>query len=349
MSNQLTTTNLPKHLAKFAGNTALATINQSASGGISGGGWPRISIRASRFRLVKPDGEETPVPQLHLDVILVGSNPGISKLYYGAGYDPNAEGSAPDCFSDNGVAPSSRATKPQCGTCAACPHNAWGSKITPAGAKIKACADMKKVAVLIADNPNGPVFELRVPAASLTNLGQYIKALDKHGIPASTVVTRLQFDTAADFPKLVFAPAFDANGQMPYISEEQATAVEEVMGSDEVKQCTGENDTAAGTASLTAPAASLAQATQQPLQRLQDFAPAPVVAPAPVMVPAEEAPKRRGRKPAGSTSAASVAPAILTEPELPKFLQTGVREQVPLTPPVTNASLDDLIKKAMAT
>lgn len=167
MTNALTTTNLPAHLAALVNNTALQSINQDAVKGISSGAWPRISIKGSRFRLQDPQGQEIVVPDYFLDVVIVAVNThGLSKIFYGGAYDPAGDGTAPDCYSDNGVAPSIRATKPQCGTCAACPHNVWGSKITPSGAQVKACADIKKVAVLLANNTGGPVFELRVPAAS---------------------------------------------------------------------------------------------------------------------------------------------------------------------------------------
>ncbi len=100
---------LPSHLAALASNTGLMAVNQSASSGIGGGAWPRISIKGSRFRLQSPQGEEVIVPQLHLDIIVVDANPhGLSKIYYKGAYDPNGEDAAPDCYSDNGVGPSQR-------------------------------------------------------------------------------------------------------------------------------------------------------------------------------------------------------------------------------------------------
>jgi hypothetical protein len=243
MSNALVASNLPAHLAALANNSALASLNADAVKGISSGSWPRISIKGSRFRLQDPQGAEVVVPEFFLDVVLVGVNShGLSKIWYSGAYDPAGDGTAPDCYSDNGVAPSVRATKPQCNTCAACPHNVWGSKVTPSGAQVKACADVKKVAVLLASNTGGPVFELRIPAASLTNLGAYVRGLDAAGIPAASIITRLQFDTASDYPKLLFGTPVLQEGQSPYITQEMFADVMEVVGSDEVKQATGEND-----------------------------------------------------------------------------------------------------------
>lgn len=243
MSNALVASNLPAHLAALVNNSALASLNQYAIKGISSGSWPRISLKGGYFRLQDPQGQEVVVSERHLDVVIVAVNPhGLSKIYYGGAYDPAGEGTAPDCYSDNGIAPSVRASKPQCGTCAACPHNVWGSKITPSGAQVKACADVKKVAVLLANNTGGAVFELRIPAASLSNLGAYVRGLDAAGIPAASIITRISFDTASDYPKLLFGTPVLQQGESPYITPEMLADVMEVVGSDEVKQATGEND-----------------------------------------------------------------------------------------------------------
>lgn len=267
MSNALTTSNLPQHLQALMGNTALQSINQDAVKGIGVGAWPRISIKGSRFRLQDPQGQEVVVPDYYLDVVIVAVNPhGLSKIFYAGAYDPNSDGIAPDCYSDNGIAPSIRASKPQCSTCAACPNNVWGSKITPSGSQVKACADIKKIAVLLANNTSGPVFELRVPGASLANFAAYVRGLDSGGIPAASIITRLQFDTTADYPKLLFGTPVVQEGKSPYITPAMLADVMEVLGTDEVKQCTGENDKPIDASKVGAAATSLiAQPPEQPV------------------------------------------------------------------------------------
>lgn len=367
MSNQLVTTKLPTHLAHLAANTHLSGINAAAGAGISSGGWPRISIKGSRFRLQSPQGEEVVVPQLYLDVIILDANPqNLQKIFYKGAYDPSVEDKAPDCYSDNGVGPSIKSTNPQCGTCAVCPHNAWGSKILPSGKQGKACADVKKLAVFVADNTNGPVLELRVPSASLKNLGEYVGALTKHGIPASAVVTRLTFDTSADYPKIVFQPAMMSDGSMPYINADQADDVMSVIGTEEVDQCTGKNDKPIDPAKLLAAPVAAAPVTPAPV-----VAPVAVFTPPPVTVPvvapvAQEAaavaapPKRTRRTKAqmDASTATVAAPVPQEAASTPAFLQNqpvpanhlppAGTAHAPLTAPVTNAALDDLIAKAMA-
>ena len=237
----LPTIQLPQHLAVMA--QKMGAINQAASAAIVSGGVPRISVKGSRFRFQTPDNQELVHQQLFLDVIIVGANQHLSKAYYAGKYDPNAEGVGPDCFSDNGVGPSIQSNKPQCGTCVACPFNVVGSKINEqTGSATKACGDSKKIAVLVADNTSGQVFELRIPYMSTKNLKEHINRLNAHGIPASSIVTRLSFAPDASYPQLMFAPAANQDGSLCFINAQQAQDVMEVLDSDEVKQVTGEND-----------------------------------------------------------------------------------------------------------
>lgn len=170
---------------------------------------PRISIRGGRFHLVDADGQEVDSQEhngVALDVIVVGAGKSLSKLYYPGAYDPSAEAVQPACFSDNGVGPSERASDPQSPTCSSCPHNAWGSKITPSGSKVKACSDLKKLAVILESNPTGAVYQLAIPAASLKGWQKITSMFATRGVPIMAVSFRATFDTAASYPKLVFSP-----------------------------------------------------------------------------------------------------------------------------------------------
>lgn len=369
-------TQLPAHLQALAASTAITAANAAASAGIMPGGWPRISIKGSRFRLQTPQGEEQVWEKLDLDVIVVDANPfGLSKVYFKGAYDPSVENAAPQCYSDNGVGPSSHSTEPQSGTCAACPHNVWGSKILPSGAKSRMCGDYKKLAVLIADNPDGPVFELRLPSASLANWANFVDQLTKRGIPTAAVVTKLKFDTQADYPKLVF----EASG---WATEEQVRVVLDVINTEEVDQCTGKNDKAIDAATFKALPAPVAAAssmpslpvaqglppTQPPVVEAVRMPPPPampatVMPPLPHMgqpaaaAPAAPAPsKRRGRK--AETASAPVAEASAPPPDfLNRLPQAGTAAAgptpnaasaaAPLTAPVTSSALDDMIQQAL--
>lgn len=172
-------------------------------------GFPVMSIRGAKWRIVE-GGEEHPIylPDTtdlapFVKVVLLRANPLVSKTFYEGQYVEGSD-AKPDCHSENGVTPAADAPHPQAKSCAECPKNVWGSKISPSGAKIKACADVRRIAILPADDLKYAPILLRVPGASLGDLAQYGKALKQRGIPYSAVVTKLSFDPDAAFPKIMF-------------------------------------------------------------------------------------------------------------------------------------------------
>lgn len=299
MSNLIPTNiKVPAHIAARIGQPS--ALAQSLAGGIGNGGdFPRISIKGARFRIKEGDAE-TVLQETSLDVVIVGANPRLSKTWYSKQWTPDAEPSAPDCYSLDGVRPHPDSADMQNDLCATCPHNAWGSKITPQGVKTKACADQKRLAVVAANDPSGPVYLLQVTPAALKGLNQYQKELQMRGIPPEIIKTRISFDTDASFPKLMF-------GFGGFLDEEGMSAVDGLFGSAQVKEITGEE----------APVAAPAPA---PAPKPQLVKPKPV--PAPVQeeaAPEEEAPatpKRGfGAKAAAPAAETATAPAPASKPK----------------------------------
>jgi len=206
MANNLIPANLsiPAHaLARMQAPVA-SGLGAAISGGISGGSaFPRLSIKGSRFRIVF-EGTETVLPQIELDVVIVGANPSISKAWYEGAWSADADAKAPDCYSLDGKLPSPSANNPQSEACASCQWNSWGSKQNLDGKDIKACPDQKRLAVIAADDPEGDIYLLQVTPAALKGLNAYHKELSMRGIPPEIVKTRISFDTDASFPKLEF-------------------------------------------------------------------------------------------------------------------------------------------------
>lgn len=180
----------------------------------AGTGFPAISIKGKRFTVVR-DGEKTVLmnpldpdsPATSMEVVLLKANKGVSKVFYLKGYDPEtSEGQKPDCYSNDGVAPAADAQTPQSKKCVTCPHNQWGSRVTERGAsKGKACNDSVRLAVAPGGQINDPML-LRVPPASIRNLGEYGLLLAKRGVDYNMVLTKVSFDLQAESPKLVFKP-----------------------------------------------------------------------------------------------------------------------------------------------
>ena len=309
---------IPAHLAARMGQPS--ALAQAMAGGIAGGGdFPRISIKGARFRIVE-DGTETVLKETQLDVVVVGANPHLSKAWYAKEWNKDAEPQAPDCYSLNGVTPHPDATAPQNDLCASCPHNAWGSKVTPNGQQIKACADKKRLAVVAADDATGPVYLLEVTPAALKGLNSYQKDLSVRGIAPEIVRTRVSFDTDASFPKLVF-------GFGGFLDEPTMLAVDDLFGSDQVKEITGESQTvkpqpqAPAAARPTPVRAAPAAKAVEPEPEVTEEEPLPAAAPkrgfgaakaaAPVAAaPAKAAPKAAAKVAPAAGNAASLADEI---------------------------------------
>jgi len=248
MSNELTLApefgNLPADLKQWA--TGLLGLADAACGGIATGGHPRLSIKGRQFTAIDTDGGEKRVGNFNqelgvfVDVVVVGANPAVSKAYYDQPFDPaTTEPVAPTCYSDNGIAPSSRAENPQAVNCASCPHAAWSSKVTPGGSQIKACADAKKIAVALTEDIQGPIYELRIPAASMKGFATFAAGLKARGVPVPMVVLTLAFDSSATYPKLIFKPSryVDGKTELPVIQEilrDSGEEIAEAVGSKDI-------------------------------------------------------------------------------------------------------------------
>lgn len=250
----MTQLQLPAYLQNSSRSVAAATL-----AGLNQGQPAYISIKQNRFRLVDAGGIEKMVDTFHLDVVIADANPHISKIYYAEAFDPKAvEYKPPTCFSDNGVGPSEQALQPQCGTCAACPKNAWGSATSNVtGKQTKACNDVKKLACLVPGLAPGLSFQLRIPPASLKNLSAYVAGLNAQvtsgrRVDVTDVVTRLSFD-----PQTQGVLNFQA---VNWIDEATYKTLEE-KGDNPYPQLTGANDRPR-TAALPAPA------TQEPVQQV---------------------------------------------------------------------------------
>lgn len=302
MSNLvLANAKVPAHLAARVGQPS--ALAQAMAGGISGGSdFPRISLKGSRFRIIE-DGTETVLNQTTLDVVIVGANPRLSKTWYAKEWNKDAEPTAPDCFSLDGLSPHPESTKPQNDLCASCQWNAWGSKVTPNGQQVKACSDKKRLAVVAADDASGPVYLLEVTPAALKGLNSYQKDLSVRGIAPEIVRTRISFDTDASFPKLMF-------GFGGFLDEATMEVVDGLFNTDQVKEITGEKSPV-----VAAPAAQPKAAPRPaPVKAVAAPAPAPVEE-VEEEAPAAPAPAKRGFGAAKAAPAAAPAPAPKAAPK----------------------------------
>jgi hypothetical protein len=249
MGKELTTkgsAGLPAHLRT-------AVVARQAAKEFSGGvqsGFPIISYRGKTWR-VRQGGDE----QVYTDddgdavqavnLVLIRSNENLSKTYYKGKYK-EGDNSKPTCWSAGGIRPDPNVPEPVSSTCQGCPMNVWGSRVSDEGKKQKACADVRRMAVIMEHEleaivageksiDDALVMLLRVPASSLNPLKDYVekKLLPKGGLLPFMLVSRLGFDTDAAYPRFTFKAA-------RFLNEEEFGTVQELRESDIVKRIINE-------------------------------------------------------------------------------------------------------------
>ena len=280
MSNEITVfdeadmSQLPAHLQGMAGQ------NDDLSGGVSQGyavlsykgkTWA-LSQGGNRTIIMRPNSVDEPASAL--EVVIVKANPHLSKVYYPGGYVEGSD-AKPVCYSNDGHGPAADAVQPQSSTCAGCPRNAWGSRITENGSKGKECSDSRRVAVVPSGDLGNPML-LRVPAATLKDLAAYADMLSRRNAPYCAVVTRIAFDPAVAHPKFTFKA-------LRWLSAEEAAKVAETLNMDVIGHITGATERAAPMANdgLGQAPAHVQIAAPAPQAAPQRPAPAPARAVAP--------------------------------------------------------------------
>ncbi len=172
-----------------------------------GGGGKRISIKGGVFRLMSAGKEIASIEDRHLDVVIVNASPTVNRVFYVGKFDP-ANPAPPDCWSADGVAPSPDSENKQASKCAECPQNIAGS----GNGNSRACRYQQRLAVVLANDVDGDVLQLALPATSIFGkedgdkrpLKAYATWLAAQNIDPADVITRLKFDTSSESPKLHF-------------------------------------------------------------------------------------------------------------------------------------------------
>ena len=195
----------------FARNNELSDTARALTGGGAGVTTKRISIKGGVFRLVAGGKEVTSIEDRHLDVIIVRAAPKVSRIFYAGAYDADKI-VRPECWSNDGEKPDASIEAPQNKTCMGCPQNEAGS----GNGNSRACRFQQRLAVVLADNPEGDVLQLTLPATSIFGkeegdkrpLQAYARYLAAQTPPVNPeqIITRMKFDTKAESPKLFFAP-----------------------------------------------------------------------------------------------------------------------------------------------
>jgi hypothetical protein len=201
----------------FAKKGELSALAKSLTGGSGASGGKRVSIKGGVFRLMVDGKEVAAIEERYLDVVIVNAAPKIGRTFYMKSYD--AENPAgPDCWSADGEKPDASAANPQASRCADCKQNVSGSGT----GQSRACRFSQRLAVVLANDVDGDVLQLQLPATSIFGkeegenrpLQAYARFLAAQSVSPETLVTRMKFDTKSESPKLFFKP-------MRWLSEEE--------------------------------------------------------------------------------------------------------------------------------
>lgn len=294
----------PSNVPAFARNAELSETTLALTGGGDGIGMKRVSIKGGVFRLLSSGKEIASIEERHLDVIIVKAAPKVSRIFYAGGYDKDAAAAAPDCTSVDGEKPDARVKNKQASSCATCPQNIAGSGT----GQSRACRYQQRLAVVLANNPEGDVLQVTLPATSIFGkeegdkrpLQAYARYMAAQTPPVNldAIVTRMKFDTKAESPKLFFSP-------MRWLTDEEYEIAQDQAKSKEAEKAVAVTPAAADGV----PVAPLAIEGKRPAPKVEavpeveddeDEAPAPAPAPktkkakpAPVEVEAEEEPEVR--------------------------------------------------------
>lgn len=192
--------NLPSYLRSMQ----MDSTTKSLMGGSQA---KRISIRGSVFRMIVGGQEIAKSDDRFMQVVIAAAAPSHSRTFYAGVYE-EGEKVLPACFSNDGIKPDAESEKPQAKTCATCPQNIAGS----GQGTSRACRFSHRLAVVLANDIEGDVYQVVIPATSLFGkpengnlpLEAYTRYLAGHGVPITAVVTEMKFDTDSATPKLFF-------------------------------------------------------------------------------------------------------------------------------------------------
>ena len=297
------------NITLFSDNTVPAFARQNASAltkslaGGSGGFGKRVSIKGGVFRLMVDGQQVAAIEERFLDVVIVNAAAKISRTFYVNAYDPESP-AAPDCWSPDGERPDPTAATPQSDRCATCPQNAKGS----GKGDSRACRFNQRLAVVLANDVDGDVMQLQLPAASIFGraegenmpLQAYARLLATKNVGVDTLVTRMKFDTQSESPKLFFKP-------MRWLTEDEYASAQEQGRSPSAVEAVTMTVAQVDKTALDMPGGPPGK-QQKPAEDAEPPAPAPRRGrPPKAAAPAEEEPEPEVKRPAPAPAPAGKA------------------------------------------
>ena len=177
-------------------------------------GVKRIVPKNGIFRKVV-GGEEMGKVKGEIRVVIVNASPKVGRIFYAQQWTPEAEPTAPDCFSNDGAVPDEGSTKKQSERCDSCQKNFKGSGM----GNSKACRYSRRIAVVLEEDfgtgLSGEVYQMNLASKSLFGesgtdnthtFENYTKYLANNGKSLDYVITQMSFNEDNDNQSLLFSP-----------------------------------------------------------------------------------------------------------------------------------------------
>jgi len=181
-------------------------------------------------------GEEMGKVKGNVNAVIVNASPAVGRIFYAKQWSPDAEPTAPDCFSNDGRAPDAGSTNPQADRCDNCQQNIKGS----GQGNSKACRYSRRIALVLEEDfgtsLEGSVYQMNLASKSLfgDSVGDnthtfenYSKYLSNNGKSLDYVVTQISFNEDNDNQSVLFTPT-------KYINKSQYAVTSKVANTPEV-------------------------------------------------------------------------------------------------------------------
>ena len=203
-----------------------------------------------------------------LNAIVVNASPKVGRIFYAKQWSPDAEPTAPDCFSNDGRTPDAKAPNPQARSCDDCQQNIKGS----GQGNSKACRYSRRLALMLEEDFNtsleGEVYQMNLSSKSLFGDGDssnnahtfenYTKYLSGNGKSLDYVVTSISFNENNDNQSVLFTP-------VRYINKREYEAAQKVANTEQTKSLVMMTPSQAdGVTKAPAPAAIAAPKVEEP-------------------------------------------------------------------------------------
>jgi hypothetical protein len=140
----------------------------------------------------------------------------VGRIFYAKAWSPDAEPTAPDCFSNDGRTPDAGSSNKQAERCDNCTQNTKGSGM----GNSKACRYSRRIALVLEEDfgtsLEGEVYQMNLASKSLFGDGHgdnshtfenYSKYLANNGKSLDYVITQISFNEENDNQSVLFTPA----------------------------------------------------------------------------------------------------------------------------------------------